>query len=129
MVRPSRTRRLAVHQTLPTQSSNTGYVYLFRRLTGWQENFPANSTRYAERKSTSGRGRQILVALGLSEGDRVNFHQRFDYPKTHRFHEAVARNLGAMQRTTTSIRTVKLENAFGQVNAENVDVHRRPPWS
>jgi hypothetical protein len=34
-----------------------------------------------------------------------------------------------MQRTTASIRTVKLENAFGQVNAETVDVHRRPPWS
>lgn len=32
---------------------------------------------------TSGRGPQVLVALGFAEGNRVNFHQRYDYPKTN----------------------------------------------
>jgi hypothetical protein len=42
----------------------------------------------------------------------------------HRLQETLARYLGAMQGAAASVRTVKLKHALGQVNAQNVDVHR-----
>jgi hypothetical protein len=32
-----------------------------------------------------------------------------------------------MQGMTTAVRTMKLKHALGQIDAENVDFHRRPP--
>ncbi|MDN8618501.1 hypothetical protein [Variovorax ginsengisoli] len=41
--------------------------------------------------------------------------------------EAVTHHRGAVQGVTAAICTVKLKDALGQVNAQNVDVHDKPP--
>src|SRR4030095_8859159 len=74
-------KQLGLGLKLSTKKTLERATVYFAQIDTVPGDFPCTS--YAERRLTSGRGRQVLVVLGFSEGNRINFYQRYDYRNTN----------------------------------------------